>query len=196
MESESLQRRKIDVLYQDILGEVNDLLIKIDGQKQDVSKATESLKNIVPELENVFTTFHEDTLAVMNQQMVDNLASMQKSIDANLAASIEAAKIDIGQAASNYLTNVCKDITTNIQQALNAGIASSLNEIKLNIESANKDVSVVQNKLIKSLKDAKERTDEIQPTTKWESLIYGLVGGCIGGIAISVAISFGGIHVS
>lgn len=196
MGENSLPRKKIDILYEDILGDINDLVQKIDSQKLDVSAANENLKTTLQEIETVFTTFHEDTLAALNQQMVENLATVQKVIDSTVSLSKEAAKDEIEQAANVYLDNVREKINVIVGKVLNSAMEASHEEIKNDLAGLHKEVGAAQGKLIQALKNAKDMADSIEPNSKWETLMYGLFGGALGGVILTIAISFGGIHVS
>ncbi|WP_434152221.1 hypothetical protein ACR2R6_23460 (plasmid) [Methylocaldum gracile subsp. desertum] len=195
---ESAARKKIDIIYQDILGEISELVGRIEKQKTDIANITEFLENHRKDLEAAFTTLQEETLTEIRQHMADSYEMMRRTIDANIAAESEAAKLDIKNAASGYLDEVLKGLVACIQQSLNSGVSASINEQRQAIENvqeallssvskARKDFEAAKIQLIKGVNDAKERTDGITGANKWEVFTYGLIGSGVGGFLMVIA---------
>lgn len=195
---ESAARKKLDILYQDVLGEISDLVERIDKQKSDIANTTEVLESHRKDLEAAFTSLQEETLADIRQHMADSYEMMRRTIDANIAAESEAAKRDIKDAVAGYLDEIFKGIVINVQQALNSGVSVSINEQRQMLESAQeallstvskarKDFETVQSQVIKGLNDAKEMADGITAASKWEVFTYGLIGSGVGGFLMVIA---------
>jgi hypothetical protein len=191
-----VKRKKIDIIYQDVLGEVGDILKKLEEVQRDVTTTKETSAAHIQELESIFTTFHEETFDVIRQQLMENMELLKKAVDERTLASTEAAKADIQKAAIAFLPEISKNITETIKSVFDREMESSIEAVRTNIAALKKEAATVEFKLNNAVKAAQERIEEIQPNSKWEGLIYAMIGSGVGAVSMVIAISIGGIHVS
>ena len=128
--------------------------------------------------------------------MADTQEILRRAIDAQVLAATETAKNDIQLAAIGFLREIGAEVGRTVQNAVHNHLDETVSELKKQMAVVTKEAEIAQNKLIRGLSEAKTRVDEVQPQAKWEIFAYGLVGSAIGSIAMVIAISFGGIHIS
>jgi hypothetical protein len=140
--------------------------------------------------------------------------NMEERLEAIIRESGDAAKVrlrgeaasatvEIRTAANTILAETVQRIAGEMGSYVAKSIDSQMSEHVLTVKSAEAELAESLGKakseyvaLNKEINNTKNRLADIQPSSKWEGLIYGMIGAGIGAITMAIAISFGGIHVS
>ena len=185
-------RTKLDILYQDVLGDVKEILDHMDALKAGLPNTFEgSITSLKNQTDNLISTAEK-----LNQ----NVNDITKRIDAYVSAAAlsagDAARVDVRQGVAQSLNTlvyesllpIIQKATTNSNESLEklAGISSSI-ENKITSD-AGKAINTL-NAAISSLKVAVEQEREKIEESQWKHLQFTAIGALLGtGAAIGISI--------
>lgn len=184
-------RTKLDILYQDVLGDVKEILDHMDALKAGLPNAFEgsitSLKN------------QTDNLTSTAEKLNQNVNDITKRIDAYVSSAAlsagDAARVDVRQGVAQSLNTLIYESLLPIIQKANTNSEESLkkligisNDIENKITTdAEKAIGALKT-AINTLKEDVEKEGKKIEENKWKHLQYTAIGALFGtGSAIAIS---------
>lgn len=184
-------RTKLDILYQDVLGDVKEILDHMDALKAGLPNAFEgSVTSLLKQ---------SDDLASIAERLIQNGNDITKRIDAYVTAAAsnaaDAVKVNVRQAVSECLHTLILDNLLPLIQKANTNSEDSLKRllsISKDIENkitTDAEVAIVTLKsAIDTLKKNVEKEGMKIEENKWKHLQYTAIGSLFGtGTAIGIS---------
>lgn len=184
-------RTKLDILYQNVLGDVKEILDQMDALKAGLPNAFDgAMTDLQNQTENLSSTAEK-----LNQ----NVNDITKRIDAYVSAAAlsagDAARVDVRQGVAQSLNTliyesllpIIQKATTNSNESLEklVGISTSIENKITN--DAEKAIGTL-NMAIRTLKEDVEKEGKKIEENKWRHLQYTAIGALFGtGAAIGIS---------
>ncbi|KQT33268.1 hypothetical protein [Methylophilus sp. Leaf414] len=181
-------RTKLDILYQEVLGDVKEVLDRMDQLKVDLPNVFDGAIALI-QIEHKNITLSADKLNAGSQDIVSRIEAYVQASAKNAA---DIAKLDFSQAAEDSLNTLIKnELQPTLIQA-NNDARSILEELRLVSENIQITSETAMNNAINNLnssikklkKDVETEAEKIE-ANKWNHMLHSVIGALLGtGIAI------------
>jgi len=184
-------RTKLDILYQEFLGDVKEVLDRMDQLKLDLPNIFDGAITLI-QLEHKNITLSADKL---NAGSKDILNRIEAYVQASTQNAADNAKLEFGQAAKASLNTLIKDALLPILLQANTDARGILDELRLVSENIQITSETATNNAINSLnigikklkKEVETEAEKIE-ANKWNHMLHSGIGALLGtGAAISIS---------
>jgi prefoldin subunit 5 len=187
-------RTKLDILYQDVLGDVKEILDHMDALKVELPNAFEgSVTSLQKQSDNLTSTAEK-----LNQNVNDITKRIDAYVSAAASSAGDAVRVNVRQGVIECLHTLVLESLLPIIQKANTNSEGSLKQL-LDISNAieskiTSDAEIAINALkiaVETLKKNVEKEGEKIEENKWRHLQYTSIGALFGtGAAIGISTIF------
>lgn len=184
-------RTKLDILYQEVLGDVKEVLDRMDQLKIELPDVFDGAIALI-QIEHKNISLSADKLNAGSQDIVSKIEAY---VQASAKSAADAAKLDISQATADSVNVLIKGSLQPILLQANIDARSNLDELRMiseNIlhasESATNNAINSLNSAINKLKKNVEKEMEKIEVNKWNHMLHSGIGALFGtGFAILIS---------
>jgi ribosome-associated translation inhibitor RaiA len=184
-------RTKLDILYQEVLGDVKEVLDRMDQLKIELPNVFDGAIALI-QIEHKNISLSANKLNAGSQDIVSKIEAY---VQASAKSAADAAKLDIRQATADSVNVLIKGSLQPILLQANIDARSNLDELRMiseNIlaasESATNNAINSLNSAINKLKKDVEKEMEKIEANKWNHMLHSGIGALFGtGFAILIS---------
>lgn len=178
-------RTKLDILYQEVLGDVKEVLDRMDLLKLDLPNTFDEAISLI-QIERKNITRSADKLSSDSQDIV---LKIEEYVQASAKNAADEAKLNFSQAAADSLNSLIKDALLPIQLKANTdakNILDDLNLVSKNIQAAsetatNNAINKLNSGINKLRREVETEAQKIEEN-KWNHMLHSVIGALFGTI--------------
>lgn len=184
-------RTKLDILYLDVLGDLKEVIDRVDQLKLDLPNVFDGAITLI-QLEHKNISLSANKL---NAGSKDILNKIEAYVQASTQNAADSAKLDFGLAAQDSLNTLIKDALLPILLKANTDARGVLDELRLVSEHIQVTSETATNNAINSLnigikklkKEVETEAGKIE-ANMWNHMLHSGIGALLGtGAAISIS---------
>lgn len=176
-------RTKLEILYQEVLGDVKEVLDRMDQLKIELPNVFDGAIALI-QIEHKNISLSADKLNAGSQDIVSKIEAY---VQASAKSAADAAKLDFSQSAADSVNVLIKGSLQPILLQANFDAKSNLDELRMISENILATSETVTNNAINSLnsainklkKDVEKETEKIE-ANKWNHMLHSGIGALFG----------------